>query len=168
VLLPLSALLADPVAGLLAILLGLVQLARLSVWRSRWCLRQPILLALHGGMALLALGLLLWGAARLGAGDEIAALHLLGIGAVGGMTVAVMSRAILGHTGRALVVSAPVAASYGMIALAAVLRWLGGALSGDWYIPLVLGSGVIWVLAFALFLVAMAPAALAPRVSSGG
>lgn len=164
VLLPLSVLLFAPAAGFLAIGLGLVQLLRLSGWRGRWCLGQPILLALHAGMALLALGLLVWGAAQLGRGDEVAALHVLGIGAVGGMTVAVMSRAILGHTGRPLVAPAPVALSYGLIALAALLRWLGGTLPADWYQPLILASGVIWVLAFALYLGAMAPAILAPRL----
>ncbi|SDI44132.1 NnrS family protein [Aliiruegeria lutimaris] len=170
VILPLALLVgvpAVPVGGL-AILSGGVQLVRLSRWSGRWTLNQPILLALHLGMAMLGLGLVLWGLAWLGSGDEVAALHLLGIGAVGGMTLAVMSRAVLGHTGRELIAPGPVAASYLLIAASAVLRWIGSELSGDLYFPLVVGSGLCWVLAFALYTVSVLPLVTAPRLPRVG
>ncbi|NDR58142.1 NnrS family protein [Aliiruegeria sabulilitoris] len=170
VILPLALLIgvpAVPVGGL-AILSGGVQLVRLSRWSGRWTLNQPILLALHLGMAMLGLGLVLWGLAWIGFGDEVAALHLLGIGAVGGMTLAVMSRAVLGHTGRELIAPGPVAASYLIIAASAVLRWIGSELSGDWYSPLVVGSGLCWVLAFALYTVSVLPLVTTPRLPRAG
>ena len=165
--LPLTVLagLPDLITGLLAILSGAVQLARLSKWRGRWTLRQPILLALHLGMAMLGLGLILWGLAQLGLGSEIAALHVLGIGAVGGMSLAVMSRAALGHTGRPLIAPEPIAIGYLLVALSAVLRWVGSEFSGEWYFPLILASGVLWVLAFALYTVTLLPMVTAPRLS---
>jgi len=154
---------SEPLAGGLALVSGGLQLARLAGWRSGWTLNQPILWALHVPFALLGLGLIALGAAWLGLGPEIAALHLLGIGAVGGMTLAVMSRAILGHSGRALVAPAPVAVAYGMIALAAVARWLGGVLNGAFYWPLVLTSGALWIVAFAVFVAVFWPALTRPR-----
>ena len=157
--------LTDVALGTLAILAGLFQAGRLSGWRIRWTLDKPILLALHLSMLMLAAGLLLWGLSLLGIGSEVAALHVLGIGAVGGMTLAVMSRAVFGHTGRPLVAPSPLAIGYLLVAAAAIIRWLGSELSGDWYFPAVLISGGMWVLAFTLYIIAIWPAVTAPRQS---
>ena len=154
-------------AGIIAICGGGVQLARLSRWSGRWTLNQPILLALHVGMGMLGAGLILWGLALLGLGDEFAALHVLGIGAVGGMTIAIMSRASLGHTGRPLIAPRPVAVGYALVAVAAVLRFLGSELPGQWYYPLILAAGVAWIAAFALYSIAIWPVVTAPRLGSG-
>lgn len=154
------------VSAAVAVVLGVLQCARLTNWRARWCLRQPILFALHLGLGMLAVGLLLWGLAGFGLGDEIAALHVLGIGCVGGMTLAVMSRAGLGHSGRPLVAPGPVAVGYFVLAAAAVLRWLGSELGSEFFLPSMLGTGALWVLAFALYLLAMWPALTQPRVDS--
>ncbi|HHN73349.1 MAG TPA: NnrS family protein, partial [Thermopetrobacter sp.] len=164
-LLPLTVLagLPDGVAGSLALVVGLVHAARLARWRARWALRQPILIALHLGFGMLGLGMILWGLAQLGLGSEVAALHVLGIGAVGGMTLAVMSRAALGHTGRDLVAPAPVAAGYWLMVLATVLRWLGSNGPGAWYFPATLGAAALWSLALVLYLVAMWPVLTGPR-----
>lgn len=156
------------VTGGLALLSGAAQVVRVGFWRPLWVLDQPILWALHLGMGLLGAGLMLWGAAGLGWGDEVAALHVLGIGAVGGMTLAVMSRAILGHTGRGLTAPGPVALAYGLIALAALLRWLAGTLGGETYMLLTLASGGLWVLAFGLYVLALWPAFTGPRLAAGG
>lgn len=155
--------LPDQVPAVLALVLGGVQVARLSRWGGAWAMRQPILIALHMGLGMLALGLLLWGAAGLGLGSEVAAMHVLGIGGVGGMTIAVMSRATLGHSGRPLVAPGPVALGYALVPAAALARWLGSTLPGDWYFPAMLGAAALWSLAFALFVVALWSALTGPR-----
>lgn len=160
--------LPDSLLGALAFLAGLLQAARLIGWRARWTLDKPILLALHLGMSMLAVGLMLWGAALLGLGSEVAALHVLGIGAVGGMTLAVMSRAVLGHTGRPLIAPGPVAVSYYLMAAAALVRWVGSEIAGDWYFPAVLLSGGLWALAFTLYIIAIWPAVTSPRLAAEG
>ncbi|MGC9368883.1 MAG: NnrS family protein [Paracoccaceae bacterium] len=103
------------------------------------------------------------GTAMLGVGQEVAALHVLAIGCVGGMTLAVMSRATLGHAGRPLVVPGPLALGYGLVVTAALTRWAGAVLPGSWYLPAMLVSGALWLIAFTLFLVTLAPALLGPR-----
>ncbi len=158
--------LPSAITGGLAVAGGALQILRIAFWAPLRTLGQPILWALHLGMAMLGLGLILWGASQLGRGSEVAALHVLGIGAVGGMTLAVMSRAVLGHSGRDLVAPGAVAVAYGLIALAAALRWLGSTVSGPAYMPVVLVTGAIWILAFALFLAALWPAFVGPRVVS--
>lgn len=147
----------------MTLLAGGAQAVRLMRWRTRWVLNQPILWSLHMGMAMLALGLVLWGLALLGAGSEVAALHVLAIGCVGGMTLAVMSRATLGHTGRALVAPRPVVLGYGLVGLAALTRWAGVVLPSTWYLPAMLVSGAFWLTAFSLFLVTLGPVLLGPR-----
>ena len=151
-----------PVTGAMALLAGAAQGARLVGWRSRWALRQPILWALHLGWALLGLGYLATGLADFGLGDGFGALHLLGIGAVGTMTLAVMSRASLGHTGRALVAPRPVVWAYGLVAAAAAARWLAGAVPAA-HEPLTLVTAALWCAAMALFLAALGPVLLGPR-----
>lgn len=157
--------LPDMVGGALALLAGLAAAARLSGWRGLALPGQPIVWTLHLSYGLLALGLVLWGLAQLGLGDEMAALHVLGIGAVGGMTLAVMSRATLGHSGRALVAPAPIALAYALIPLAVVLRWAGSAFPGSFYMPGVIGSGLVWCLAFVLYLSALWPVFFGPRAN---
>lgn len=155
--------LPDTLTGALAILGGALHLLRISFWRPCWTFGQPILWALHLGMAMLGLGLVLWGSSLLGHGSEVAGLHVLGIGAVGGMTIAVMSRAILGHTGRDLVAPRAVALAYGLIGLAAGLRWLASNLSAGIYLPVLLVTGALWIAAFSLFTVSLWPAFVGSR-----
>ncbi|WP_424830727.1 NnrS family protein [Ruegeria sp.] len=152
------------VAGVLALILGALQILRMARWRSGWALRQPILIALHLGLGMLAFGLILWGFAAFGVGDEVAALHVLGIGCVGGMTLAVMSRAALGHSGRALIAPPAMVVAYGLMAAAAVLRWLGTGLSTEYLTAMLVADG-LWVCAIALYLIAMWPALTGPRPS---
>jgi uncharacterized protein involved in response to NO len=96
----------------------------------------------------------------------VAALHLLGIGAVGVMTLAVMSRAALGHGGHALVAPGPVALAYGLLVLSALARWAGSSLGIDLYYTGVLGSGLLWVLAFTLAAAALWPVLTGPRAGT--
>ena len=154
---------SGPIAGIVALVLGVIQILRLTRWRGRWTWNQPILWSLHLGIGFLGIGLILWGLAQFDISSEVAALHVLGIGCVGTMTLAVMSRAALGHTGRDLIAPGPVAVAYSLMPLAAFLRWIGSAASGDYYYPAVIGSGALWSLAFALYLVALWSVLTGPR-----
>jgi uncharacterized protein involved in response to NO len=150
--------------GAVAIVAGLAGLARLAGWRGLWTLGQPILWSLHLGFAMNALGLLVLGLAALGIGSEVAALHLSGIGAIGTMTLAVMSRAALGHSGRPLVAPWPVALGYGALPLAALARFAGSEWP-DLYYPGVLIAGALWIAAFALYVVELWPVFTGPRLA---
>ncbi len=166
-LLPLSVFLfgLGKIAGGMAVAVGITQILRMSRWRARWAIRQPILVALHLGLGMLALGLVLWGVAVLGIGSEIGALHVLGIGCVGGMTLAVMSRAALGHSGRALVAPPPMAVAYGLMASSAILRWVG-SVTDQGYLVMMLVSDGLWISAIVLYLITMWPALTGPRIAS--
>jgi len=156
-----------PVFGAIAICAGVAGLVRLSLWRGGWTLGQPILWALHLGYAVNAFGLIALGCAVLDVGSEVAALHLLGIGAVGGMTVAVMSRAALGHSGKALVAPWPIAMAYGMIPVAALSRF-AASLWPEFYYPGVLVAGALWIVAFTFFVIELWPVFTGPKANPAG
>lgn len=153
--------LAPVVALALAVIHGL----RLSRWRPHWALRDPLLWSLFAAQFLMVIGFVLWAFAGWGIGDEVGALHVLGLGGIGGMTLAVMSRATLGHTGRAPIVPGIVAVGYGLMILSALTRWLAAELLYRWYDPLILLAGAAWIGAFTLFLIGMIPALTGPRVA---
>lgn len=167
--LPLAVLaqLPDSVIGILALLAGAFQLARLSGWSTLYTLCQPILLTLHLSFGLIGLGLILLGLAHFGFGSEIAALHFLAIGGVAGMVLAVKSRASLGHSGRPLVAPAAVVAAYVLLPVAAILRWVGASFP-DLATPANIAAGLLWILAFTLSTAALWPAFWAPRVTTAG
>jgi uncharacterized protein involved in response to NO len=156
--------LPDAALGVLALAAALLNGARLAGWRWRDTLGEPILWSLHLGFAMLVLGYgSLAGAYLAGWPHEIAALHLTAIGAVGVMTLAMMSRAALGHTGRALTVSRGTALAYLAIAAAALIRAFAPALAPGLYNSVMMASGALWVTGFALFVAAYWPILTGPN-----
>ena len=142
-----------------ALLLGV----RLARWRGAATLREPLLAILHLGYGWLPLGLLLLAGTRLLPFlPEAAALHALAVGAVGTMTLAVMTRASLGHTGRPLTAGVGTTAIYGLITLAALLR-IGAPLAAARYGLALELAGAAWSSAFGLFVLLYGPLLLAPR-----
>ena len=131
-------------------------------WRT-W--REPLLLQLHLAYGFLPIGLVLVALAALGAVSRFSALHLLTVGVIGNMTLAVMTRATLGHTGRSLTASWRTTTAYAALVLAALLRPLA-ELVPEHYHHILEVSAAGWILAFTLFVVEYGPFLLAPRLTS--
>ncbi|HZU89237.1 MAG TPA: NnrS family protein [Stellaceae bacterium] len=142
---------------------GMAVALRLSRWRGAQTLREPLLLILHVGYGWLACGLLLLGANGLCALlPATAALHALTVGAIGTMTLAVMTRASLGHTGRPLTAGPGTRTIYVLITLAALLRVLSPLAGGQTVLALWL-AGMAWSGAFGLFALLYGGALARPR-----
>ena len=135
-----------PFSSWLLVAAGLALAARLSRWRGLSTVREPLLFILHVGYGWLALGLILLGLDP----ASSAALHALTVGAIGTMTLAVMTRASLGHTGRALVADRATLAIYGLVTLAALLR-VASPFAGAQAVLVTSLAGVAWSAAFATF-----------------
>lgn len=142
---------------------GALALMRLAFWHSRFQWRQPILWSLHVSYASAGLGLILTGSAVITPVVELAALHFLSIAGIGGMTVAVMSRASLGHAGRPLVAARPVVLAFVLLPLAGLVRFVGGQVGGSVYVSSIWLAGGLWCLAFGGFLAVYAPILTSPR-----
>ncbi|MEO8685147.1 MAG: NnrS family protein [Devosia sp.] len=148
--------------GTLGLAAGLLHLVRLYRWRGWECGREPLVLVLHLAYGFIATGLIGIGAAALGYFQPIAALHILTVGGIGTMTLAVMSRASRGHTGLTLRASLVTVCSYVAIAIATLLRPIAWILP-DSEMMLLEAAGCAWVIAFALFTFEYAPILLFRR-----
>ncbi|MGH7182345.1 MAG: NnrS family protein [Nitrospiraceae bacterium] len=105
---------------------GFIHAIRLLRWRAWTAWREPLVLILHLGYGWLALSLVLLGGSILGLGLQTAeAVHALTTGAMGAMTLAVMTRASLGHTGRPLHAGPMTVVIYVLVNLGAILRVFG-------------------------------------------
>ena len=144
-------------ASAMAIAAGLAAAVRLSRWRGLATWRAPLLFVLHVGYAWVALGLLLIGLNGLLAwAPPGAPLHALTVGAIGTMTLAVMTRASLGHTGRPLVAGRGTIAIYVLVTLAALLR-VAAPFFGAQMAEITALAGLAWSGAFGLFAILYAP-----------
>jgi len=145
------------IAGLGLILGAALQTVRLARWRGWRVWRSPLLLILHLAFGFIAAGLLALGLAALGTLPAATGLHLLGIGGIGGMTLAVMMRASLGHTGRPLEAGVALTLAFGSIGLAALLR-VSAATD-----PLLWVTAAVWSLGFGIFLWRFVPVLTLPN-----
>lgn len=157
---------ADPYgmpAASLAALAGLAHAVRLARWAGYRATAEPLVLILHAGYAFVPLGFLLAAASVWWpqAVQPMAATHAWTAGGIGTMTLAVMTRASLGHSGRALRADAGTTAIYLLIIAAALARVLAGTSLGS--IALQHLAGLLWLLAFATFAVAYWPVLTRPR-----
>ena len=149
--------------GPLLIAAGMLQLARLSRWSGLRTIADPLVFVLHLSYAWLPLGLILLGMSLLVPTQPASsALHALAAGAMASMTLAVMTRATLGHTGRELRAGVGTNAIYLLVTAGAALRVAAPWLPFD-YLLLIQIAGAFWGGAFLLFLAMYGPKLLGPR-----
>lgn len=151
-------------AALLLLAAGALHVVRLARWSGLSAVRDPLVFILHVSYAWLPLGLLMLGASAFIA-DLLptAALHALGAGAMASMTLAVMTRATLGHTGRTLRADRWTIAIYVLVTLGAAHRICAAILPID-YMRAIELAGLFWGGAFLLFVLAYGPKLVRSRV----
>ena len=159
--------------ALACVLAGSALLIRLARWRGAATWSEPLLFVLHLGYFWLGFGLLLLGGATLRPVlAPTAALHALTVGAIGTMTLAMMTRATRGHAGRPLQADRGTTAIYALITAAALLRVvapLALSFGGPHAYLAALGlAGAGWCGAFGLFAVLYSPMLTLPRRRAGG
>jgi uncharacterized protein involved in response to NO len=155
------------VVGTVLAAAGGLLLIRLFRWRGYRTLGEPIVLVLHLGYLWLAVALLLLGFSILlpASVPASSAIHALTAGAVGTMTLAVMTRATLGHTGRTVASDSRTNTLYALVTLGALFR-VAAPLLASAYTPLLVAGGVLWSAAFALFVVVYGPMLVSKRVTA--
>jgi uncharacterized protein involved in response to NO len=126
---------------------AVLNIMRLARWAGDRTWRDRLVLILHVGYAFVPLGFLLVSAAALGIIMADAGIHAWTVGAAGTMTLAVMTRASLGHTGNALVASAVTQAIYAAIVIAALAR-ICASLQPAWSELLLDITAIAWCVAF--------------------
>ncbi|WP_374303394.1 NnrS family protein [Paracoccus sp. (in: a-proteobacteria)] len=131
------------------LVVSVLNAARLARWRGLAARAEGLLLVLHAAYGFVPLGFAALAAAGAGLLLPVSALHVLTVGVIATMMLAVMTRATRGHTGRALTASGWTMASYGCLFAAALARPLAD-LTGA--MGLMEASGLLWIAAFGLFI----------------
>jgi uncharacterized protein involved in response to NO len=136
---------------------------RLALWNPLSTRSKPIVWILHASYAWIVVHLALRALAAAGVVAPTVAMHAFTVGALGGITIGMMTRTARGHTGRPLQTGAAETAAYVLVMAAGVARVAlplvpGGDLAGIWL------SGLLWTAAFALFTVTYWPILSRPRL----
>jgi len=150
------------------LLAGAMNIVRLGRWRGERTLAEPLVTILHVGFGWAALALLLIGLGGLfpTVFPRVAGLHAAGAGAVGVMTLAVMTRASLGHTGRELKSGAGTFLIYVLVNLGALIRVAAAFLESTLQAHANQVAAALWSGAFLTFAFVYGPRLLAPRPGS--
>src|SRR5581483_4679123 len=145
------------IVAALAAALALVHAARLALWQPWRTLRTPLVWILHAGYGWLVVHLALRALAALDLVPEPLAVHALTIGAIGGLTIGMMTRTARGHTGRPLNADRRDLACYVLVTLAALIRVFGALAFPAAYVGTVVAAGLCWGAGYTLYAVAYAP-----------
>ena len=148
------------VAALLFVLNGL----RLAGWHTPGIWRRPLLWSLYLAYAAIALGFLARALVATGTLSPLVAVHTFALGGVGLITLSMMTRVALGHTGRNVHQPPAVAALFlGLLIAAGLSRTLGVASDPGHYALWITLSGALWIAAFGLFTASVGPLLWRPR-----
>jgi uncharacterized protein involved in response to NO len=139
--------------AVIALIAAIAHGARLALWQSWRTLGTPIVWILHAAYAWIVVYLLLRALAAIGLVSPPLAVHALTIGAIGGLTIGMITRTARGHTGRVLVADRFEVACYVLVQLAAIVRVFGGLFVPDVYVQTVVVSAICWSAAFAIYAV---------------
>jgi uncharacterized protein involved in response to NO len=153
--------------ALLAAALLLLNSARVSGWYTLGIWQKPLLWGLFASFMMINLGFLLRALAPVTAIPAFLPIHAYAVGGIGMVTVSMMARVTLGHTGRNVHQSPSVVTLLllGML-LSVLFRVFPTLVVSPQYALWVTVSGLFWILTFGLFVVVFAPMLLRPRVDA--
>ena len=152
----------QPATGVMLIVAAAFNLVRLCRWAGDRTIPDRLVLVLHVGYLFVPVGFLLGGLSAFDVVPPSAGIHAWTVGAIGLMTLAVMTRATLGHTGQALAASSGTQAIYTLAAIAAAAR-VCAAIHPPWSDVLLPLSALGWIGAFAGFSALYGPLLWRPR-----
>jgi uncharacterized protein involved in response to NO len=156
---------ATPVAVVIvSILAAIAHGARLYGWYQKAVWSVPLLWVLHLGYAWLVTGLLLKALSAAGLVNPMLAIHAFTAGGIGTITLGMMARVSLGHTGRLLQVGSSMTWAFALVNMAGFARVFLPVIATGSYSVWIVMSGVLWSAAFLLFAISYTGVLLKPRV----
>ena len=152
------------IAAAVALVAAIVHAVRLALWQGWRTLGTPLVWVLHLAYAWIVVHLLLRAMAAAGWVAEPLALHALTVGAIGGLTIGMITRTARGHTARPLKADGYETTAYLLVFAAALVRVFGPMLLPSQYLACVQVSGLLWVAGFGLYAVHYWPVLTRPRL----
>jgi len=150
--------------ALAAIVAVAVNVARLSGWYVQRVMYVPLLWVLYAGYGWIILGFMLTVLSAYSVVLPSLALHAFTLGGIGVLTLGMMARVSLGHTGRAMKASNAMAIAFVLINVAALFRVLLPIAMPHWYENLIYVSTLSWLAAFSLFVFVYVPILSSARI----
>jgi uncharacterized protein involved in response to NO len=150
--------------ALVCIVAAVANAARFALWHPERTLRTPMVWILHASYAWIPVYFAL---RALGIAEVIPsplATHALTVGAIGGMTIGMMTRTARGHTGRTIAADRGETAMFVLMQLAALVRVGVPLVLPALYMPSVIASAFLWSASFAIYFVSYFPVLTLPRV----
>lgn len=151
-------------AAPLSVAAAVLQAWRLMLWKPLVSLRQPLLWILHLSYAWIPAGFVMLALSQLGLAPVSAAVHLLGVGAMGGLIIGMITRTALGHTGRMLKAGGFETSMYLALQLGVLARVAAAFAPHGLRDPMLLLAGACWSAAFLLYLAVYGARLCAPRI----
>jgi uncharacterized protein involved in response to NO len=151
-------------AGVVALFATSVHGARLALWAPVATRGRPILWILHLSYAWIVVHLALRALAGFDVVSPALATHALTVGAIGGLTLGMMTRTARGHTARPLIAGRAEVAAYVLVQAAAAARVIVPLIAPAAYLWSVGLSAALWSAAFALFTLVYCPILARPRL----
>jgi uncharacterized protein involved in response to NO len=156
--------LPQAVIAMIALIGALAHGVRLYFWKPWRTLATPLVWILHAAYAWIVVHFALRGLSALELLAGSYATHVLTVGAIGGLTLGMMTRTARGHTGRPLIADGFELSVFLLIQVAAVVRVFGGIASPGLYRVSVQVSALLWAAAFGLYAVRYWPVLARPRL----
>tara|TARA_R110002096_G_C14661614_1_gene728100 strand:+ start:20423 stop:21586 length:1164 start_codon:yes stop_codon:yes gene_type:complete len=139
-------------------------LIRVIGWKGWIARKDPLMIILHIGVLWISVGFFLMSYANFyDDGFMVLSYHAFSIGAAGSLTLGVMTRALIGHSGMPMNNEGMITFYFILINIAAISRILAPVLFIDYYSEFLFISGVCWVLAYLMFLIRAIPVVIKPR-----
>ena len=152
------------VVATIALASALMHGVRFYLWQPWRTLATPLVWILHAAYAWIVAHLALRGLSELGLLAGSIATHALTVGAIGGLTIGMMTRTARGHTGRPLEADGFELTSYLLVQVAALVRVFGGMTSPELYPASIQLSALLWAAAFGLYAIRYWPVLTRPRL----
>jgi uncharacterized protein involved in response to NO len=147
-----------------AVLAVIANFVRVSGWYVQRIWYVPLLWVLYLGYGWIMLGFVFVALSSLSLVPPSLAIHAFTVGGIGMLTLGMMARVSLGHTGRVMKASNTIAIAFALINVAAIFRVLMPALLPDWYSSFLVVSTYSWLAAFSLFIFIYTPILSTARI----
>ena len=150
--------------GYAALFSIIVHTTRLYGWYSNKIWQNPLVWVLQVAYAWFIIGFILKSLILFNSAAVMFSYHAFTVGGIGIMTLGMMARVSLGHTGREMKLNSWMVLAFILINVAAIFRVILPVFIHDYYLQLIQVAGWLWVVSFIIYLLVYTPMWIKPRV----
>ncbi|MCP4008239.1 MAG: NnrS family protein, partial [Proteobacteria bacterium] len=152
-------------SAILALILFAINARRLTGWYTPGIWQKSLLWSLYLSFWFLCIGFALFATAYFPGINKYLAIHAFAVGGIGAMTLAMMARVALGHSGRSIQKPPRIMSyAFGLLLIGAVFRVFLPLIDAGHYTLWIALSQVLWIIAFTIFSLVYLPILSKPRI----